>query len=63
MTTSGMLLKPYKKLDIPVCGFRAPYDVYTEASPRLLEKHGFLWDIGIGYKPKYGRAILCSESR
>jgi len=46
-------LEAYKKLDIPVCGFRAPYDVYTEASPRLLEKHGFLWDIGIGYKPKY----------
>jgi peptidoglycan/xylan/chitin deacetylase (PgdA/CDA1 family) len=46
-------LEAYKKLDIPVCGFRAPYDVYTEASPKLLEKHGFLWDIGIGYNPKY----------
>ena len=46
-------LEAYKKLDIPVCGFRAPYDVYTEASPRLLEKHGLLWDIGIGYNPKY----------
>ena len=46
-------IEAYKRLDIPVCGFRAPYDVYTEASPRLLEKHGFLWDIGIGYNPKY----------
>ena len=46
-------LEAYKKLDVPVCGFRAPYDVYTEASPRLLEKYGFLWDIGIGFNQKY----------
>lgn len=46
-------LEAYKKLDIPVCGFRAPYDVYTEASPQLLDKHGFLWDIGIGFNKKY----------
>lgn len=46
-------LDAYKKLDIPVRGFRAPYDVYTDASPKLLEKHGFLWDIGIGYNETY----------
>ena len=46
-------LDAYKALDIQVYGFRAPYNVYTEESPKLVEKHGFLWDIGIGYNPKY----------
>lgn len=46
-------LAAYKALDIQVYGFRAPYNVYTESSPKLVEKHGFLWDIGIGYNPKY----------
>lgn len=46
-------IEAYKALDIPVFGFRAPYDVYTDESPKLLEKYGFLWDIGIGYNPKY----------
>ncbi len=43
----------FKGLKIPVFGFRAPYNVYTEVTPKLVEKHGFLWDIGIGYNPKY----------
>ena len=43
----------FKALKIPVFGFRAPYNVYTEDTPKLVEKYGFLWDIGIGYKPKY----------
>ena len=46
-------LGAYKALGIEVYGFRAPYNVYTEASPKLVEKHGFLWDIGIGFNPKY----------
>lgn len=46
-------LATFKTMDIPVCGFRAPYNTYTEDTPKLVEKHGFLWDIGIGYNPKY----------
>jgi peptidoglycan/xylan/chitin deacetylase (PgdA/CDA1 family) len=46
-------LAAYKALDIQVYGFRAPYNVYTDASPKLVEKYGFLWDIGIGFNPKY----------
>lgn len=49
----GSALGAYKALGIKVYGFRAPYNVYTEASPKLVEKHGFLWDIGIGFTPKY----------
>jgi peptidoglycan/xylan/chitin deacetylase (PgdA/CDA1 family) len=43
----------FKAMNIPVCGFRAPYNTYAEETPRLVEKYGFLWDIGIGYNPKY----------
>jgi peptidoglycan/xylan/chitin deacetylase (PgdA/CDA1 family) len=43
----------FKKLSIPICGFRAPYNVYTEHTIKLIEKYGFLWDGGIGYNPKY----------
>jgi peptidoglycan/xylan/chitin deacetylase (PgdA/CDA1 family) len=46
-------LATFKTMDIPVCGFRAPYNTYGENTPELVEKHGFLWDIGIGYNPKY----------
>ena len=46
-------LDAFKALGIQVYGFRAPYDVYTEETPKLIEKHGFLWDIGIGYNRKY----------
>lgn len=46
-------LATYNSLGINVCGFRAPYNVYTEMSPKLVEKHGFLWDIGIGLNKKY----------
>jgi peptidoglycan/xylan/chitin deacetylase (PgdA/CDA1 family) len=43
----------FMALNIPVFGFRAPYNVYTEDTPKLVEKHGFLWDVGIGYNRKY----------
>jgi len=56
-------LGAFKALDILVYGFRAPYNVYTEGTPKLVEKHGFLWDIGIGYNPKYRGAILRLESK
>jgi peptidoglycan/xylan/chitin deacetylase (PgdA/CDA1 family) len=46
-------LATYKALGINVCGFRAPYNVYTEGSAKLVEKYGFLWDIGIGMNAKY----------
>jgi peptidoglycan/xylan/chitin deacetylase (PgdA/CDA1 family) len=46
-------LSAYNALGIKVNGFRAPYNVYTDASPKLVEKHGFLWDIGIGFNRKY----------
>ena len=46
-------LDVYKALGVRVFGFRAPYNVYTEATPKLVEKHGFLWDIGIGFNAKY----------
>jgi peptidoglycan/xylan/chitin deacetylase (PgdA/CDA1 family) len=49
----GYAVDAFKALDIPVSGFRAPYNVYTEVTPKFVEKHGFLWDIGIGYNPKY----------
>lgn len=46
-------LATFKTMDIPVYGFRAPYNTYTEDTPKLVEKYGFLWDVGIGYNPKY----------
>jgi peptidoglycan/xylan/chitin deacetylase (PgdA/CDA1 family) len=49
----GYAVDAFNALGIPVFGFRAPYNVYTEGTPKLVEKHGFRWDIGIGYNPKY----------
>lgn len=43
----------FKKLGIQIFGFRAPYNAYTEYTPKILEKSNFLWDGGIGYSPKY----------
>jgi len=43
----------FRKLAVSVRGFRAPYNAYAEHTPHLVEKYGFLWDIGIGYNPKY----------
>jgi len=49
----GYAVDIFKMLRIPVFGFRAPYNVYTKGTPKLVEKYGFQWDIGIGYNPKY----------
>jgi len=46
-------IKAFRELGIPGRGFRAPYNSYTEDTPRLIEKYGFLWDAGIGYNRKY----------
>ncbi len=49
----GKAVDAFKVLEIPISGFRAPYNIYTEGTPKIIEKHGFLWDIGIGYNIKY----------
>jgi len=46
-------IKAFRSMKISVYGFRAPYNAYTDCTPKLLEKHDFLWDIGIGYAPEY----------
>ena len=45
----------FKEVGIPVYGFRAPYQAYTDCTPKLVEKYGFLWDGGIGFDLKYTR--------
>jgi peptidoglycan/xylan/chitin deacetylase (PgdA/CDA1 family) len=42
-------LRTYKRLGIPIKGFRAPYNSYGAKTPELIEKYGFKWDAGIGY--------------
>jgi peptidoglycan/xylan/chitin deacetylase (PgdA/CDA1 family) len=49
----GKAIAAFKEMGIPVYGFRAPYNTYTESMPNLLEKYGFLWDGGIGFNSKY----------
>jgi peptidoglycan/xylan/chitin deacetylase (PgdA/CDA1 family) len=39
----------FRKMGINVKGFRAPYNAYDLHTPELVEKHGFLWDAGVGY--------------
>jgi peptidoglycan/xylan/chitin deacetylase (PgdA/CDA1 family) len=39
----------YQKMGVEVKGFRAPYNAYSPNTLELIEKHGFLWDGGIGY--------------
>ena len=46
-------ISAFRKMGIRIFGFRAPYNAYTECTPRILEKFNFLWDGGIGYSPKY----------
>jgi peptidoglycan/xylan/chitin deacetylase (PgdA/CDA1 family) len=42
-------IKTFKNLGIPFHGFRAPYNAYGQTTASLIEKHGFLWDGGLGY--------------
>jgi peptidoglycan/xylan/chitin deacetylase (PgdA/CDA1 family) len=42
-------IETFKRIGIPINGFRAPYNAYGRSTPLLIEKHGFLWDGGIGY--------------
>jgi peptidoglycan/xylan/chitin deacetylase (PgdA/CDA1 family) len=42
-----------KSLGFLVRGFRAPYNSYTEQTPRILEEHRFIWDGGIGHASQH----------
>jgi peptidoglycan/xylan/chitin deacetylase (PgdA/CDA1 family) len=44
-----LALKLFRTMGISIKGFRAPYNAYDSYTPPLIEKHGFLWDAGIGY--------------
>ncbi len=46
-------LKTFDKMGIEIQGFRAPYDNYTDDMPGLLERHGIIWDGGLGYRPEH----------
>jgi len=46
-------LKAFKKLGVSIRGFRAPYNVYDNQTPRILDEFNLLWDGGIGYAPQY----------
>jgi peptidoglycan/xylan/chitin deacetylase (PgdA/CDA1 family) len=43
----------FKELKIPFQGFRAPYNLYSETTLELVEKFGFEWDAGIGFRRDY----------
>jgi peptidoglycan/xylan/chitin deacetylase (PgdA/CDA1 family) len=43
----------FDSLNIPIHGFRAPYNNYNKRTIQLVEEFGFNWDGGIGYKPEY----------
>jgi len=46
-------LSTYKKMRVPITGFRAPYNSYTEDLPQLLDKYKLSWDGGYGRSPEY----------
>jgi peptidoglycan/xylan/chitin deacetylase (PgdA/CDA1 family) len=48
-----MSLQAFQDLGIPIRGFRAPYNMYADQTPRLLKEFDFLWDGGIGFSPPY----------
>ncbi|MFW9904535.1 MAG: polysaccharide deacetylase family protein [Candidatus Thorarchaeota archaeon] len=43
----------FNELKIPFKGFRAPYNLYSETTLKLIEKFGFEWDAGIGFRLNY----------
>ncbi|KPJ59045.1 MAG: hypothetical protein AMJ46_12885 [Latescibacteria bacterium DG_63] len=46
-------LQAFDNLGIRVRGFRAPYNMLADQTPRLLEEFGFLWEGSLGFKPQY----------
>ena len=43
----------FKEFKIPFQGFRAPYNLYSTTTIELIEKFGFKWDAGIGFRRDY----------
>ena len=43
----------FKELKIPYSGFRVPYNQYNTITENLVEKYGFKWDGGIGYRKEH----------
>jgi peptidoglycan/xylan/chitin deacetylase (PgdA/CDA1 family) len=43
----------FGSLGVSIKGFRAPYNMYSTQTPKILEKFNFVWDGGIGFKPQY----------
>jgi peptidoglycan/xylan/chitin deacetylase (PgdA/CDA1 family) len=43
----------FNELEIPFQGFRAPYNSYSETTLELIERFGFKWDAGIGFRLNY----------
>jgi peptidoglycan/xylan/chitin deacetylase (PgdA/CDA1 family) len=46
-------IKVFKELKIPYSGHRVPYNQYTQDTENLVEKYGFKWDGGIGYRKEH----------
>lgn len=43
-------VESFRRLGIEAKGFRAPYNAYNEHTPEIIERLGFSWDGGLGYK-------------
>ena len=46
-------IKAFKDLKIPYFGHRTPYNQYNVETENLVEKYGFKWDGGIGYRKEH----------
>ncbi|MFX0204517.1 MAG: polysaccharide deacetylase family protein [Candidatus Hodarchaeota archaeon] len=46
-------IEVFNELKIPFQGFRAPYNLYSETTLELVEKFGFEWDAGVGFRLNY----------
>jgi peptidoglycan/xylan/chitin deacetylase (PgdA/CDA1 family) len=42
-----------RNMGIPIRGFRAPYNIYTEDTPGILQRQDIIWDAGLGYQPEH----------
>ncbi len=43
----------FRNLRTTIRGFRAPYNICTDQTPRLLEEFGFLWEGSFGFRTQY----------
>lgn len=46
-------VKVFKEMKIPFSGHRTPYNQYNSVTENLVEKYGFKWDGGIGYRKEH----------